>query len=121
VVWLVIKGGRRAALEPGFCSVQAVLVDIVGDGRGEHIGYVEAGGQSVSYLGAAYINQGRLDNISLKFFDALPAPEGFEFGEVWWLTAGPVHHRQITFINQLDNSIPERQLINTVSTHEPVD
>jgi hypothetical protein len=62
-VQLAAKGGGIAALE--CCPVQLARVDILGDGWGEHTGYIQTGGQSVSYPRAAYVNQGRLDDISL--------------------------------------------------------
>jgi hypothetical protein len=58
----------------------------------EHISHIAASGQSVSYFRTAYINQRCLNNVSLKFFDSLRAPDGCKFGEIRGLEAGPEHY-----------------------------
>jgi len=104
-----------------FRLVEAVFANIVGDGRMQHFGRIAVFGYSIAYFSAAYVHQRRLDNVSLKFFDALAAPYFLEFGEVRRLAAGSVHRSQIAGIDQLGNLVPMRQIIGTIGADEPMD
>ena len=72
--------------------VKVVLVDVVSNSRMKHIADIFAGGQPVSYFGAAYINKRGLDNVSLKFSNPLGTPEGAKSGKIPRAVACPVHN-----------------------------
>ena len=73
----------------------------------EHSSDILAFGEPLSYLRAAYIDKGCLDDVLLEFFDAPTAPNGFEFGEVRRLATGPVHSSQIAGVDQFDVRLRE--------------
>jgi hypothetical protein len=97
-----------------------MFADIGGDSRVQHTRYVPAFSQLVSYFCAAYINEGRLDNVSPQFFDAFRSPDVLISAKVRHLTAGPVHSAYVTLINQLNDSGPVWQIIDAIGADQPV-
>ena len=69
--------------------VKTVFADIVGNRRVQHFGHVEAGRQSVSYVGAADGHKRSWDDILPQFFYACAAPGSCESGKVGRDAAGP--------------------------------
>ena len=65
--------------------------DVIFHGGVQHITYVQTGGETVSYLRTAYINQGCFDDVSVELLDAVRAPDISEGGKVRWSGTGPIH------------------------------
>jgi len=87
----------------------------------EHVGDVAACGQFVSYFGAAYVDQGRFDDILAEFLDAVESPCLPESGKIRRLAARSVHCGKITFVDQLFDFVPVWQFVDGVGAGEPVD
>lgn len=102
-------------------AVEIVLSYVAVYGWREHVGDIAACGQSFSYSGAAYVDQGCFDDVSPEFFDTLLAPGFFESGKIRRFAACSVHCGKITFIDQFFDFVPMGQFVDAVGAGEPVD
>ncbi len=98
-----------------------MLADVPDHVGVEHPGDIFAGGQSLSHLRAADIDQRGLDHVLFQLGHALRSPQRLEPVEIGRRIAGTPHRGQVAFVDQLLDLVPVHEVADAIGADEPVD